>query len=131
LNPDKPSVDNSVKASKYTGIRYAGANKGVSFSLGYFAECYVDFGPWGMMLPLIVIGLIYGKLYHYFVTKATPNLLFNYAIVGSFFMEFYAYEMDATILTGRLFASILTYFMLIQFAFPVFHDIMKVGSKEK
>lgn len=130
LNPDKPSVDNSVKASKYTGIPYAKASQGVSFSLGYFAECYVDFGYIGMMFPLMVIGLLYGKLYHYFITKATPNLLFNYAVVGSFFMEFYAFEMDATILTGRLFASIVTYFFLIQFVFPIIHNALLINPKK-
>ena len=44
LNPDKPILDNSIKATKYTGIHYLGAASGVSFSLGYFAECYIDFG---------------------------------------------------------------------------------------
>ncbi|MEJ7587817.1 MAG: hypothetical protein WKI04_09690 [Ferruginibacter sp.] len=131
LNPDKPTVDNSVKASRYTGIPYARANKGVSFSLGYFAECYIDFGYLGMMIPLMVLGVIYGKLYHYFVTKATPNLLFNYAITGSFFLEFYGYEMDATILTGRLFASIVTYVMFIQFIFPIFHDALLIVPKKR
>jgi hypothetical protein len=126
LNPDKPSVDNSVKASRYTGIPYARASSGVSFSLGYFAECYIDFGPIGMMFPLFIIGLLYGKLYEYFITKATPNLLINYAVVGSFFMEFYAFEMDATILTGRLFASIVTYFFLIQFVFPIVYNALLI-----
>lgn len=131
LNPDKPTIDNSVKATKYTGIRYAGAKKGVSFSLGYFAECYVDFGPWGMMIPLLLLGALYAKLYHYFVTSATSNLLINYAVVGSFFMEFYAYEMDATYLTGRLFASILTYLVLIKFAFPIIHDALRADIQKR
>ncbi len=126
LNPDKPTVDNSVKASKYTGIPYARASQGVSFSLGYFAECYIDFGPIGMMFPLLILGLLYGKLYQYFITKASPNLLINYAVVGSFFMEFYAFEMDATILTGRLFASIVTYFFLIQFVFPTVYKALLI-----
>ena len=130
LNPDKPSIDNSVKASKYTGLHYSGAKKGVSFSLGYFAECYLDFGYAGMMVPLLLIGLLYGKLYHYFITKASPNLLLNYAVTGSFFLEFYAYEMDATILTGRLFASIVTYVVLIKFVFPTVYKglLIKPGN---
>ncbi len=127
FNPDKPTVDNSVKTSKYTGIPYARADKGVSFSLGYFAECYVDFGYLGMMMPLLLLGLLYGKLNHYFITKATPNLLFNYAVTCSFFFEFYGYEMDATILIGRLFASLLTYALLIKFVFPLFYNALKIN----
>ena len=118
LNPDKPILDNSVKASKFTGIQYLGAKKGVSFSLGYFAELYVDFGFLGMMIPLFFIGIFYGKLYFYFIKKGSPNILFNYAIVGSFFMEFYAFEMDATYFIGRLFASTLTYLLLVWLVFP-------------
>ncbi|MEO7117258.1 MAG: hypothetical protein ABIZ18_15555, partial [Caldimonas sp.] len=42
FNPDKPNNEASIKASKYTGISYLGASQGVSFSLGYFADGYVD-----------------------------------------------------------------------------------------
>ena len=84
-----------------------------------------------MMIPLLILGTIYGKLYQFFVTRATPNLLFNYAIVGSFFFEFYGYEMDATILTGRLFASIVTYTALILFFFPIVHNALKIEPKAK
>lgn len=126
LNPDKPSIDNSVKTSKYTGINYLGAKSGVSFSLGYFAECYVDFGIVGMMIPLFLIGCIYALLYDYFIKKSSPNLLFNYAVIGSFFMEFNGYEMDGTFLVGRLFASILTYVFLIIYIFPSMYRYMLI-----
>ena len=124
LNPDKAILDNSVKASKYTGIQYLGAKKGVSFSLGYFAEFYLDFGSWGMMIPILVIGILLGKLYYFFIKKGSPNILFNYAIVGSFFMEFYAYEMDATYFIGRLFASTLTYLLFVWLVFPTVHKYL-------
>lgn len=129
LNPDKATLDNSVKTTKYTGIHYLGAKKGVSFSLGYFAELYVDFGFWGMMIPLFIIGILYGNLYFYFINKGSPNLLFNYAIVGSFFMEFNSFEMDATFYLGRLFISIITYFLMIWFIFPAFYSFLLRRTK--
>ncbi len=58
LNPNKPKLEATVKATKYTGIMYAGARSGVSFSLGYFADCYIDFGYFGMMLPLLILSFI-------------------------------------------------------------------------
>jgi hypothetical protein len=118
LNPDKPIYDASKKASKYTGILYSGYEQGVSFSLGYFADGYVDFGIVGMMIPLAFIGLIYGASYFHFVRKSSPNYLFNVAVVGAMFMEFFAYEMDSTFLTGRLFTTLLTYTMLKFLFFP-------------
>ena len=131
LNPDKPTIDNSVKTSKYTGLNYSGAKQGVSFSLGYFAECFIDFGYVGMIFPLMLLGLIYGKLFSYFVTKASPNLLFNYAVAGSFFMEFNAFEMDGTVLIGRLFASTVTYIILIKSVFPIVHKLLLAPTESK
>lgn len=49
LNPNKPTYDATEKTKKYTGIRYAGRAQGASFSLGYFPDCYIDFGIYGMM----------------------------------------------------------------------------------
>ena len=112
LNPDKPTIDNSIKTTKYTGIRYATAKQGASFSLGYFAEFYIDFGPFYMMPMLFLMGLFYSRIYKYFLTKASNNPVFNYSLVGAFFFEFYAFEMDGTYIAGRLFASIVTFFVM-------------------
>ncbi len=118
LNPNKPIVDNSLKTTKYTGIRYASGKQGVSFSLGYFAEFYIDFGLWGMMVCLLILGIIYGKVYSYLMRKSSKNLIFNYAVAASFFFEFYNFEMDGTALIGRFIASLVMYYLLIKFFFP-------------
>jgi hypothetical protein len=118
FNPDKPKYEASKKATKYTGIGYLGARSGVSFSLGYFADGYVDFGYFGMFIPLFLLGLLYGITYYYFLRRSSTNLIFNYAVVGALFMEFNALEMDSTYLTGRLFSDLLTFFMLRLFLFP-------------
>jgi hypothetical protein len=118
LNPDKPYYEASAKTTKFTGIGYARASQGVSVSLGYFADGYVDFGYLGMFFPLLVVGLIYGSTYYYFVRKSSNNYLFNFAVVSAMYMEFIAFEMDSTFLIGRLFATLLTFFMLKIFFFP-------------
>ncbi len=118
FNPNKPKYEASIKATKYTGISYLGARSGVSFSLGYFADGYVDFGYFGMFIPLFLLGLLYGFTYYYFLKNSSTNFIFNYAVVGAMFMEFNALEMDSTYLTGRLFADLLTFFMLRLFFFP-------------
>ena len=130
LNPDKPILDNSLKASKYTGIRYAGSKQGVSFSLGYFAEFYIDFGIYGMMIGLLVLGLFYGKIYYYLMRNSSRNLILNYSIVGAFFLEFNALEMDGTYLLGRLLSSILTFFILIKFLFPWVMRFISLSNEE-
>ncbi|MEO9052306.1 MAG: hypothetical protein ABI280_10945 [Ginsengibacter sp.] len=118
FNPNKPVYDASTKATKYTGIAYLRGQSGVSFSLGYFADSYVDFGYYGMFIPLILIGFLYGFTYLYFVKKSSNNFIFNYSVVGALFMEFNALELDSTYLAGRLFSSLLVFIVLRHFFFP-------------
>lgn len=118
LNPDKPNYDATEKTRKYTGIRYAGRKEGASFSLGYFPDCYIDFGIFGMMFMLLAIGSLYAVIYSFLLKNSSNNMLFNYCVVGAFFMEFIALEMDGTYLLGRLFSSFITFYFLIKFFFP-------------
>ncbi len=118
LNPDKPIYDATAKVRKYTGLRYSGKEQGVSFSLGYFADCFIDLGLYGMMFILLIIGILYGKIYMYILKGASKNLVFNYCAACAFFMEFNALELDSTYILGRLFATVLTFFLLIKFFFP-------------
>jgi hypothetical protein len=118
LNPNKPTFDATEKTKKYTGLAYAGRMSGASFSLGYFAECYIDFGLWGMMFPLFLIGLMYGITYWYLMRNSSGNYIFNYCVAGAFFLEFFAFEMDGTFLLGRFLATLVTFIFLIKFFFP-------------
>jgi hypothetical protein len=118
LNPNKGSLDHSVKASKYTGIHFSGASRGVSFSLGYFADCYVDFGVPGMFVALAIIAFIFAKIYRFFLLKATGNIVVNYSIVIAFFVQFSFFEMDGTFMFGRLFTSFIVFLVLKYTLFP-------------
>jgi hypothetical protein len=118
LNPDKPVYEATAKVRKYTGLHYLGKEYGVSFSLGYFGDCFIDFGLTGMMFVLLLIGFLYGKIYYWLLRSASKNLVFNYCVACAFFMEFNAMEMDSTFLLGRLFATLLTFIVLVRFFFP-------------
>lgn len=131
LNPDKPRLEATVKATKYTGISYLGAQSGVSFSLGYFADSYIDFGYYGMMIPLLILGFIFGGSYFYFVKNSSDNFLFNFAVVGAMFMEFTAFEMDGTYLMGRLFATLVTFFAVKFTLFPWLINYLKMNNQKR
>lgn len=118
LNPDKPQLNTSAKASKYTGIQYAGIDQATSFSLGYFADCYIDFGLLGMLLPLTLIGVLYGITYFYFLRNSSQNYIFNYSVVCALFMRYFAIEMDSIFFIGSLFTDLLTFFILSKVFFP-------------
>lgn len=126
LNPDKPNYDATEKTKKYTGIRYAGRQEGASFSLGYFPDCYIDFGLYGMMFLLLAIGFLYKFIYAYLLKNSSKSLVFNYAVVGAFFLEFNALEMDSTYFLGRLFSSMVTFYLLIKFLFPWMINVITI-----
>lgn len=76
LFPDKPALDDSAITNRYTGLQVADAGSGTSISLGYMAESYVDFGRFGMMAPIFVIGALIGLLYRWTANnKATTPFL--------------------------------------------------------
>ena len=131
LNPNKPQYDATAKVRKYTGLRYLGKEQGVSFSLGYFADCFIDLGLIGMMFILLLLGFLYGKMYFYVLKKASKNLVFNYCAACAFFMEFSALEMDSTYILGRLFATLVTFFVLIKFFFPWLIRYLSTGIEKK
>jgi hypothetical protein len=129
LNANKGVYDASVRASKYTGIQYYGAKNGTSVSLGYFADCYIDFGMYGMFIPLLILGFVYGRTYFYFVKKSSPNFIFNFAVVGAIYMELFAFESDSIFVFGRLYINLMVFFLLKIFMFPKLYNYIKVPQK--
>jgi hypothetical protein len=75
LYPSKPWLpSDSELTSAYTGLILAGEEQGTSISMGYMAESYVDFGIYGMFLPVLLLGLLWGRIYTFFVGRApTPE----------------------------------------------------------
>ena len=63
LNPNKPVINDSDRTAEYSGRDVARGQQGTSISIGYFAETYIDFGPFLMFLPLFVWGLCVGWTY--------------------------------------------------------------------
>ena len=118
IDPNKGTYDASEKASKYSGIQYSGKKRGVSISLGYFADGYIDFGYVGMFIPLLILGFIYGSTYYYFIRKSSNNFIFNYAVVGALFMGFMSFESDNIYVAGRLYVNLMVFFVLRLFLFP-------------
>ncbi len=56
LNPGKGIIDDSARTTYYTGVMVAGLEQGTSISIGYMGESYIDLGPFGMFLPIFLLG---------------------------------------------------------------------------
>ncbi len=116
--PDKGIYNASEKARMYSGLKYTGLKEGSSFSLGYFADSYVDFGYVGMYLPLGLLALFVGLIYRTFYSMKALNLLFRFGIINITLYNFISFEADGLFLFGRLLTNYIVYTVLCLTFFP-------------
>jgi len=105
INPDKPILDDSKHTNKYTGLGVSGKAQGTSFSLGSFADAYIDFGPIFMFIPIFLFGYLIGYFFKYLYQ---PNL-WGMILTGPFFLLINVYGVD----TIKGLGFILIYFVVI------------------
>ena len=107
LNPNKGVKDDQWKVEKYAR-RIISDNS--SFSLGHYAEHFIDFGARGMMLSLLIFGFFGGLL-----TRLTMSGSGGEAIDGVFcfyWMQYFlSYQFDAIKIYGGVFWAIITYLL--------------------
>jgi len=127
--PDKPIYQATVKTNKYTGIRYAGFKDGASFSLGYFADSYIDFGYVGMLLPLILIALFVVMIYRVLYGFRKLNVLLRYAVINVALIQFSTFEADGLFLFGQLLLMFLVFWALSKFVLSRLQTWLYKASK--
>lgn len=69
LFPEKRAINDSDLTNQYTGLRVATAEEGVSISLGYMAESYIDFGAFLMFIAIGMLGAGIGLLYRWLLKQ--------------------------------------------------------------
>jgi len=115
--PEKEAIDDSKHLTKYTGVYFATAEQGASFSLGYMADSYVDFGKTFMFVPLFLLGLLIGFIYKYFINNGYNELWGIVLVVPLFYFAGF-YEMSSIKLFGRLITYFLVFFVINKFVLP-------------
>ena len=94
LFPDKASLDDWERTRLYTGVQVSGSEQGTSIGIGYVGESYIDFGPVWMFMPIFLLGIFYGLINRFFMTK-TRYKLFGAALAVSV-LVFNAYEIETS-----------------------------------
>lgn len=119
LFPDKAELTaDKANTIHYTGLSFGGGGVDTEIPLGYMAESYIDFGPEGMFVPILLLGLLLGFEYRYFATRRS-YLVFAYGLLPVVFGTVIAYEETAIkILGGNLTVFIVSY-LACKFAIPV------------
>ncbi len=124
LFPNKTAIDDSEKASLYTGQEFYGADRGTSVSLGYFAESYVDFGMIVMHLSLLFYGFIIGSIYKYVIHSA-PNHIIGTSLVFPMFFIIFNFETALDKIVGAIFMYLIIYFIVNKFLLKSFLNYVK------
>jgi hypothetical protein len=100
LFPDKPALDDSERTRLYTGINVAGTESGTSIGIGYVGESYIDFGAIGMFAPIFTLGILYGLINRFFISRARHKLLGASLAVSVLVFNAYAMESSNIKLLG-------------------------------
>ncbi len=110
--PNKGILDASKHTGKYTGRYVPGYEKGVSISIGYFGDSYIDFGKYGMFLPLIFLALYITTIYFYYI-KALPDKFLSNGIATTALLPFLLFERASDKLLGTLTMNLIVFSLLI------------------
>jgi hypothetical protein len=121
IYPDKPWLESDSDITmRYTGLIVPSTAQGTSISLGYMAETYVDFGPYGMYVPILLFGLTWGLMYRWFVRKA-PQAATGIAFATVLALSASQFEIAQTKLIGGMFSRFLLFAVLVRYVMPAIH----------
>lgn len=113
--PDKPRLpSDSEHTMRYTGLNLAGDAQGTSISIGYVGDSYIDFGQWGLFVPVFLLGVLWGLMYTYFMKKARVQL-FGYAFATAVLINAHLFEIVALKLIGGTTLAFLLFALLLKF----------------
>jgi hypothetical protein len=112
LFPGKTRLSDSQELNQYSGLNVDETN--TSISLSTIAGSYVDYGPVGMHVPLLLFGLFFGWLYKK-IFDLSANFLVGHAL--SIPLIFIVNVNEQSI--NRLVSSLVLYFLVVWFVCKV------------
>jgi len=123
--PGKPILlSDSELTMKYTGLWLASGAEGTSISLGYFAESYIDFGPWGMMIPIFLVGFAWGLMYRAFLSRSTA-VIYRFAAAVAVLMGANQFEIYSVKLVGGVLTTFLVFAAWMRWGVPAVDPLLR------
>jgi hypothetical protein len=117
LFPDKAPlpIDTAVTAA-YTGLPMR-VSQGVSISIGYAGELYIDYGVLGMMACMGIIGFFYGKASR-FIQQHFNSALVSYGATVTLLMPGLYFETALPKILGGVITSFIILLLMSKFVLP-------------
>jgi len=117
LFPDKAPLPNDTKVTRaYTGLPLT-TESGVSISIGYPGELYIDYGVFGMMACMGIIGFFYGKASR-FIQQHFDSALVSYGATVSLLLPGLYFETALPKVLGGVIESFIILLLMSKFVLP-------------
>jgi hypothetical protein len=115
--PDKAALPSDTAVTiAYTGLPIA-LRPGVSISIGYPGEFYIDFGILGMMACMGVLGFFYGKA-NFFIQQHFSSALIGYGATIALLTPGFLFETSLPKSLGGVGTSFIILLLMSKFVLP-------------
>jgi hypothetical protein len=125
--PEKPVIDDSKMVNAYCLRQVADAEQGTSMSLGFLAESYIDYGPFGMMVPIFLVGCLFGFFYTYLIKKSI-NYVWGFTLVVPLWSYISCNGIPGTKILGWLFMYVIATYLFRKYLIKPLHMYL-AGNK--
>lgn len=116
--PNKPVIDDTKLTSEHTGINPASWRNGVSVSMGYMAEAFIDFGPIFMFFAIAGLGALIGSIYRWLINQQGRRLVIGLGLAPMAVMPAHLLEVSILKLLPTLILSVLACWVTLNFLGP-------------
>lgn len=127
LKPNKKVINDSEMINKYCTTKVAGAEVGVSFSLGFLAESYIDFGYVLMFIPVFLLGMFFGFIYK-IILRYSKSHMWACAFVAPLWVYFSCNGTPGAKILGWLIMYLLIFFLFNKYAVKRIDKYMREKS---
>jgi len=129
LFPDKsPILLEVLTTQHYAGLNLSWmTNNQTEIPLGYMAESYIDFGSVGMLVPIFLLGLLFGAQYRYLITQPR-YLLFAYGAAPVILMPMAQYGWSAAKILGGNVTGFAAFYAAMFLVVPRIHRWLLASS---
>jgi hypothetical protein len=129
LFPDKaPLPDDTAVTVAYTGLPMT-LRTGVSISIGYAGELYIDFGVFGMMACMGMLGFFYGWASQ-FLQRHFSSALIAYGATIPLLMPGFLFETSLPKVLGAVCTSFVILLLMSKFVVPFALNALAWKSRE-
>jgi len=134
LFPDKPSLPSDTEVTAhYTDLPIAVfADQNTSISIGYLGELYIDFGVFGALLAVFLIGLAYGWCYRAIRDYSCTPIFVNYALCMVLALPLLSFEVALIKLVGSAAMAVAAGLLLQRLVWPaLISEKLRVSNSER